>query len=703
MIPRLLSGAVGAVVTVAFAAGQAGAARNDGPADLGGHVTAVVDGRTVLFPTLKTDVVADVQGDLATVTVTQTFANPMAEALNATYLFPLNRHAAVYAMTMTVGAEVVQAQIARREEARQTFEAGKRAGKSAALLEQHRPNMFTQEIANLMPGQPVKVTLKYTHTVPRLDGAYELVVPLVVGPRYVPPPTRPVVAGPGADPAPALEPGVWQLGPVPAYPGVAGLTVPATVDADRVSVTVNLSSGMPIRNVASATHPLAGDGDDRRRTVTLAGGRTVDNRDFVLRYTLADALPQAGLLTHRDGDGGTFSLLVEPPAEVADADATRREMVFVLDTSGSMAGVPIEASKTFMRHALKTMRPADAFRIIRFSGSASEFAAAALPATADNLAAGAAYVESLTADGGTEVLSGLQRVYGAPPPAGMLRLVVFLSDGYVGNEPDILRLVAERVGAGRLYAFGIGSSVNRYLIEEMARRGRGQSRVIDPTANSHEEAIRFATGLRTPVLTDIAIDWDGLDVSDVTPARIPDLFAGDSIRIQGRFTGAGRHVVKVAGKVNGRPATLATPVALPAGASGEGTAAIPLIWARTRIADDMREMSVPPSLRTTRLSDEDLKSRVIALGLGHSLVTQWTSFVAVSRQAVNADPAAAHDESVPLPMVKGVQATAYPMRGSGGFSGGATPEPAQILGYAAIGFLLLAGLGRAALRRRRAG
>jgi len=508
MIPRLLTGALGAAVTVAFAAGPAGAARNDGAPDLGGHVTAVVDGRTVLFPTLKTDVVADVQGDLATVTVTQTFANPTAEALNATYLFPLNRHAAVYAMTMTVGAEVVQAQIARREAARQTFEAGKREGKAAALLEQHRPNMFTQEIANLMPGQPVKVILKYTHTVPRQDGAYALVVPLVVGPRYVPPPTRPVVAGPGADPAPAPEPGVWQLGPVPAYPGVAGLTVPAAVDADRVSVTVNLSSGIPIHSVASATHPIAGVGDDRRRTVTLAGGRTIDNRDFVLRYALADALPQAGLLTHRDGDGGTFSLLIEPPAVVADADATRREMVFVLDTSGSMAGVPIEASKTFMRHALKTMRPADAFRIIRFSGSTSEFAATALPDTADNLAAGTAYVESLRADGGTEVLSGLQRVYGAPPPAGMLRIVVFLSDGYVGNEADILRLVAERVGAGRLYAFGIGTSVNRYLIEEMAGQGRGQSRVLDATA-----------------------------------AHLPEVFVGDTFRIKARITGEARSEV----------------------------------------------------------------------------------------------------------------------------------------------------------------
>ena len=426
MIRTLLGGVLCASIALALLPGRAGAALPDDKG-LAGRVTAEADGKTILFPSLKTDVVADIQGDLATVTVTQTFANPTSTPLNAKYLFPLHKDAAVFAMTMEVGEEVVQAKIDERDEARQTFEQGKREGKAAALLEQHRPNMFTQEIANLMPGDPIKVTLKYTLTVPRIDGGYELVVPLVVGPRYIPAgqTKRPQVAGllapsqsqglPVADSAAAPAPGVWQLGPVPDYPEVAGLTIPATIDADRVSIRINLAAGIPITGVVSTTHAVATAGDAMAKTVTLADGRTVDNRDFALRYNLSGSAPQAGLLAHRDARGGTFSLLIEPPQTAAEADITAREMVFVLDTSGCWnVGLPIEASKTFMRHALQALRPADYFRIIRFSNNASEFTSGPIPATTTNIRAGVDYVDSLSADGGTEVLQDCARPTASP-------------------------------------------------------------------------------------------------------------------------------------------------------------------------------------------------------------------------------------------------------------------------------------------------
>ena len=737
---RLLAAAVlWAALALALVPGRVGAAPPPDDKSLAGRITAEAGGKAIHFPSLKTDVVADIQGDLATVTVTQTFVNPTATPLNAKYLFPLHKDAAVFAMTMEVGEEVVQANIREREEARQTFEQGKREGKAAALLEQHRPNMFTQEIANLMPGDPIKVTLRYTQTVPRSDGGYELVVPLVVGPRYIPidQANRPQVAvlAPGsvlrdapaadnANPPPAT--GVWQLGPVPDYPEVTGLTIPATINADRVSIRVNLASGIPIAGVTSATHALATTGDTRAKTVTLAEGRTVDNRDFVLRYTLSGSAPQAGLLAHRDARGGTFSLLIEPPQAPADADITPREMVFVLDTSGSMSGLPIEASKTFMRHALQALRPADYFRIIRFSSSASELASGPIPATPGNVRAGLAYVDRLSADGGSEVLAGLRQAYGVAQSPGTLRVVVFLSDGYVGNEPEILRMVSASVGQGRLYAFGIGSAVNRYLIEQMARHGRGLSRIIDPTEKSHEAAIQFASRLKTPVLTDIQIDWGSLKPLDVTPALIPDLFEGDSIRLQGRFEAAGTHLVKVSGRVNGRPALLPLQIDLPAETTGAAGEAIPLIWARSRIADHMHELMVPQGLRTSGLADTALKAAVTDLGLKFSLVTQWTSFVAVSERRVNADPASARDSNVPLPMVKGVEPSAYPnatrQPGLGGsrivpavpaaggafiearalivpssqptFSGGAAPEPEQLAGLALVALLLLWRLRR---------
>jgi Ca-activated chloride channel homolog len=709
MMSQLLRGTMYALMMLALIAGRAEASQT--PEDnLAGRVKAEVGGRTVLFPSLKTEVVADIQGDLATVTITQTFANPASTPLNATYLFPLNEKAAVFAMTMEVGDEVVRARIDKREEARQTFEQGKRQGKAAALLEQHRPNMFTQEIANLMPGVPIKVALKYVQTVPRKDGAYELVVPLVVGPRYVPahkaegppsagvlPPT-PLSDAPPPRVSPPSPPGVWQLGPVPKYPEVAGLTIPASIDADRVSIRINLVSGMPIAGVASATHALAVSGDAQAKTIALADGRTIDNRDFILRYQLSGSGPQAGLLAHRDERGGTFSLLIEPPQGIPNGEVTPREMVFVLDTSGSMMGLPIEASKTFMRHALSSLRPTDYFRVIRFSNNASEFSSGPVPATPGNVQAGIAYVDGLSANGGTEVLTGLKLAYGVAQSPGTLRIVVFLSDGYVGNEPEILRLVAASVGQGRLYAFGIGSEVNRYLIAEMAHLGRGLSRIIDPTEKGHDAAIEFARRLETPVLTDITVDWGSLKPKDVSPTLIPDLFHGDSIRIQGRFDAAGTHTIKVSGLINGRSAVLPLQIDLPPDNTGTASEAIPLVWARSHIADHMRELMVPPNLRKSGQADDALKAAVTDLGLKFSLVTQWTSFVAVSERKVNPDPASSVDTSVPLHMVKGVQASAYPAAnrtapfapGHGtNYGGGAAPEPGHLFGLLLIAVLLL--------------
>jgi Ca-activated chloride channel family protein len=314
------------------------------------------------------------------------------------------------------------------------------------------------------------------------------------------------------------------------------------------------------------------------------------------------------------------------------------------------------------------------------------------------------------------VLAGLRQAYGMAPSPGTLRIVVFLSDGYVGNEPEILRMVSESVGKGRLYAFGIGSAVNRYLIEAMARHGRGLSRVIDPTEKGHEAAVQFASRLKTPVLTDIQIDWGGLKPQDVTPALIPDLFEGDSIRIQGRFEAAGTHVVKVSGRVNGRPALLPLQIDLPAETTNAAREAIPLIWARSRIADHMHELMVPPAMRASGQADTGLKAAVTDLGLKYALVTQWTSFVAVSERKLNADPASARSADVPLPMVKGVEPSAYPNAvspaGLGpsrivpagslievraplapssqpGFSGGATPEPGHLVGLGLVALLLL--------------
>ncbi|MGI9332957.1 MAG: VIT domain-containing protein, partial [Gammaproteobacteria bacterium] len=395
---------------------------------LGGRLQAQIDGNTYVLPSLRTDIDADVRGDLVTVTIEQRFDNPFDEPMHAVYLFPLNKDAAVFEMTMEVGDERIRAQIDRVEKAKKTFKKAKAEGKSAALLEQHRPNMFTQKIANLVPGLPIDVTLRYVHTVAKVDGDYELVLPLVVGPRFQPPgagdpdgdtdldapgPTRferftvpdeddPVQAGAehaidrrwnelakdrywggglirvnattdiaqqpvrmwkvqarenaehaGSAPDSTAPYAQWELEALPAYPPVAGLELPASITAERVGLNVSIHAQVPVQAVESRTHGISTETlSDNEWNVQLARGRTIDNRDFVLRYRLAGVQTQAGALAHRDERGGFFSALIEPPAVPAESEITPREVVFVLDASGSMSGLPMEASKAFMRAAL---------------------------------------------------------------------------------------------------------------------------------------------------------------------------------------------------------------------------------------------------------------------------------------------------------------------------------------------------------------
>jgi Ca-activated chloride channel family protein len=669
--------------------------------DLGGSVQAIVDGKSFHFPMLKTDIQTNVQGDLATVTVTQTFANPTSTPLNATYLFPLNKDAAVHAMTMEVGDEIVKAQIHKIEEAKKKFVAAKRKGKAASLLTQHRPNMFTQRIANLMPGLPIKVTLVYDQTVPRVDGTYELVIPLIVGPRY-----QPAHSG---KPPQVVDDGVtvgikkvraetqfnqWEIETLPSYPDVAGLTIPDTINKDRVSIQVNLEAGAAIPNLYSRTHTIEVTGDEKKKSITLAEGRTIDNRDFVFRYQLAGSDTQPAFLSYKDTENGYFSLWIEPPASPQSKDITAREMVFVLDTSGSMSGQPIDASKVFMRHALKNLRSQDSFRIIRFSNNATEFTSGPVRATPNNINNGLNYVNSLHAGGGTEIPNAIRQAFSVPKADGTLRIVVFLTDGYIGNESEVLRLISSSIGEARIYAFGVGTSVNRYLLAEMGRKGRGFARFMDPTEDAEEVALELAGKLESPVLTDISVDWGDLKVSQITPSVIPDLFAGDSIRVLGKIEGSGTHTVQVKGRVRGRQASLPIQAVLLDDQEESAVSPIPQIWARSHIADHMRQMSTPQKFKTTHLSNDELKQKVIDLGLKHSLATRWTSFVAVSQKIVNKNPQNTKDSNVPLPMVKGVGPKAYgkesPMKMAQNFSGSSVPEPATWAGLLVISLAALA-------------
>lgn len=643
--------------------------------DLGGTITFNGEnGEKLNLPSLKTDLEVDVESDLARVTIVQTFINPTEIPLHATYLFPLNKDAAVHGMKMEIGDEVVEAKIKKKEKAKKIFKQAKKEGKAASLLVQHRPNMFTQDIANLVPGFPIKITLKYVQAIPKVDGDYQLVVPLIVGPRYQPPQpdSGPVVEDkhvPGEikkvsqnitiEPLPLI--GKWTIEAFPEYPMVFGPKVQSLVDRERVSIKVKMKASVPFASVLSNTHELDISGNEKDKVVTLSDGRTIDNRDFVLNYRLSGENTQAGLLTHRNEKGGYFSLLIEPPAIPQEKDITPREMVFVLDTSGSQEGEPLDASKTFMRHAMNNLRPDDYFRIINFGDYASELTNGPVRATRLNIFRGLRHIKSFETGGGTEIIPAIRKAFSSPRIKNTTRIVVFLTDGYVGNESEVLKLIHKKINNARIYAFGVGSGVNRYLLSEMGRIGRGFARYIDPTENSEQVAIKLAQKLESPVLTDISIDWKKLNVSEVTPEIIPDLFSGDSIRIQGKYEGDGLETIQVKGKVGGRKSSLPLQLNLSkSNQNGESDSAIPLVWARSKISDYMRQFNTTEAAQGKNSSDDELKFKITNLGLNHSLATKWTSFVAVSRRVVNAQPEVTPDTNVPIPMVKGLTPNAYP-------------------------------------------
>lgn len=643
--------------------------------DISGQVVGTVAGQPYVLPMLESDIAVSIEGDMATVEITQTFLNKAHRPMEAEYLFPLNQIAAVYAMEMTVGDEIVTAVIQEKAQAEATFKAAAADGKAAALLTQHRPNMFTQKIANLMPGLPVTVTLRYVQMVPKIEGQQELVIPLVVGPRYKGAPEDTDFAALPDDDAP-LSANTWTISEVPAHPPVFGVDIPKSFEADRVSLDVKMVSGVSVTDFGSATHPLAVEKTETGLIAAFVEGRVLDNKDIVIRYTLGGKSLEAASLSHTDARGGFLSLMIEPPERPDEAMITPRELVFVLDTSGSMGGAPMDASKLFMDTALRGLRTTDYFRIIPFSNSAQSYSADAKMATAGNVRAARRYVEQLNTGGGTEINKAIKTAFATRQPENTMRIVVFLSDGYIGNEAEVLQTLNRQIGQSRVYAFGVGNSVNRYLLDAMAEEGRGYARYVPVGADADDVAQTLAADLKTPLLTDISIDWGDLEVTDVTPSRIPDLFAGQGLRVYARHTGGRSAQVTIKGLVQGRRAQM--PVNLTPTQNADA-AALPLIWARNRIAALTRDVAIG---QNTQAADAE----ITRLGLEFSLQTQNTSFVAVSQKRVNTTGQAAQPMPVGLPKPAGVPVAA--------FSGSSTPEPQAILGFLIIAALSLFGLRR---------
>ncbi|MBE0542031.1 MAG: VWA domain-containing protein [Verrucomicrobia bacterium] len=579
--------------------------------DLPGSGTLMtrVANKEVPMPLKHTDVRASVSGYIGTVQVVQQFHNPYDTKIEAVYVFPLPHNAAVNEFIMTIGDRRIRGIIRERQEAEEIYQAAKRQGYVASLLTEERPNIFTQSVANIEPGKAIDVTIKYFHTLAYVDGWYEFVFPMVVGPRF-----NPLGSTTGI--------GAIALG----EHGASGQKTeiqylqPHERNGHDISLRVDVEAGVTIEEFQCVTHAVSHESPSSHQlAVTLQPHDTLPNKDFVLHYRVAGERTKSSLLTHRDARGGYFTLMIYPPEELASLARQPLELVFVLDCSGSMSGIPIAQAKAAVERGLRLLRPGDSFQLINFSMNAAQLGHRPLEATPANIERGLAYLHSLKGEGGTMMIKGIQAALDFPHDPQRLRFVCFLTDGYIGNEGEILHEIHQRLGASRIFSFGVGSSPNRYLLNQMAKAGRGAVAYLGPRDDGAQVMEDFFNRISHPALTDLQIDWGGMQVEEVFPRAVPDLFVGRPVILTGRFNGNGDTVLRVAGSAANVPVSFIVPAPLADG--GEANSALPSVWARMKIADLADQSLLKP--------DAQLPDHIKQVALDYNLMSAYTAFIAV--------------------------------------------------------------------------
>jgi Ca-activated chloride channel family protein len=590
-------------------------------------------------PLKHTDVKAEISGFLSRVNVTQEFENPFQEKIEAVYVFPLPANAAVDDMTMVVGDRTVRGKILRREEAQAVYDAAKSGGQVASLLNQERPNIFTQSVANILPGEQVKITISYVETLKYEAGTYEFSFPMVVGPRYMPG-TATGKQGTGTSPDTKQVPDASRISPKLVEEGMR--------TGHDISLDIMLDAGLPIDSIAGKTHEVELERITAHSAhVRLKSRSMIPNKDFVLRYDVAGKNIQDALLTHRSEKGGYFTLILQPPERVTAADVSPKELVFVLDTSGSMSGFPIEKAKESMKLALDGLYPSDTFNLITFAGDTRILFPEPVRATPQNLRKAQAFLSASSGYGGTEMMKAIKASLDPSDSQDHVRIVCFMTDGYVGNDMEIISEVQKHPNA-RVFAFGIGSSVNRFLLDKMSEYGRGEVEYVALDDDGSAAAKRFHDRVRNPLLTDISVDWHGLPVRDIYPQRIPDLFGAKPVILTGRYTAAGRGIIRLKGKMSGREFVREIAVDFPEAESQHNV--LSSLWARSRVDDLMGQDY--NGMQQGQMKPE-LKETIINLGLEYGLMTQFTSFVAVEEMIVT-DGGQPRRIDVPVEVPEGV-------------------------------------------------
>ena len=577
------------------------------------------------FPLKNSDVSVVISGVIAEVTVKQIYANMGDEVIHGHYLFPGSTRAAVHGMKMVIGERVIEAVIREKEQARKRFETAKKQGKNASLLEQHRPNVFSMEVANIMPGDTVEIELRYTELLVPEEGTYEFVYPTVVGPRYSTIPDTEENRGEAWVKNPYLKQG--------SEPGTG------------FNISVSLSAGMQLQQLNCPSHDtdVSFEGPSRARVELVDPSLFGGDRDYILQYRLADSVISSGLLLEKSARENVFLLMVQPPERVTPEIVPPREYSFVIDVSGSMNGFPLDTAKKLLEDLISSLRPADSFNVLLFAGGSTIMSERPVHATPHNIKKAVKLIEQSRGGGGTELLKAMRRAMGVPRQEGVSRTMVVVTDGYINAERQVFAEIQQNLDHTNVFTFGIGSSVNRFLIEGMAKSGRGEPFVVTSPEQAPQAAQKFRDYIASPVLTDIEISYDGIEMYDIEPPAVPDLFGERPIIVFGKWRGEPKGSVTISGKSG--TGDFNRSFALAELSPEEQSQGLGYLWARSRIA---------------RISDYNSgkngsgeKERIVELGLAYNLLTAYTSFVAVDEIIRNPD-GAGRDVKQPLPVPKGV-------------------------------------------------
>jgi len=592
-----------------------------------------VSGKYSEVPLVHTDAALDIRGQVAAATVTQRYVNSGSEPVEAVYVFPLPHDAGVYDLEIRIGNRVIRSEIHEREEAKRIYEAAKSEGKRAAIVEEERPNIFTASVANIMPGDQIDVRLRYVEPLKWEAGKMRIVFPMVVGPRYIP--GTPAVGHDGTG---------WAADTNAVADG-SRITPIVRHEENRnghdISVSADLDAGFEAATVTSVSHEVTvRRSANGRQHVELTNEATLPNKDFILEVAqAASTKPKTALFLSPGNDSGeTQFLLAAYPPTVQPKERGPVEMMYMIDVSGSMMGTSIEQARGALLQALDRLTARDRFGILAFSSGYDEFSPVTLVATPENVAAAREYVRSLHAGGGTEMLPALEHLMQKPRVPGTARHIILLTDGDLGNEEQIFAAMRKDLGDARLYTVAIGSAPNLFLATKMAQFGRGTFTHIADNHEIEAQMTHLFSSIENPVLTDVKVTFEGVEVADVYPERTPDLFTGQPLLIYGRIA-RGRTGTAV---LTAREGNESYEVRIPFDAAkATFHPGITTMWARQRVEDLMDSWrEADPN------GQAEIKAKIIAHAIRYRLVTRFTSLVAVEQVVVNTGGA---PKTVPVP------------------------------------------------------